>query len=232
MTPLPKVLVVEDDKNIRSTLKLVLSNDFEVDVSASGSSAMRKTEWQNYDLVILDLNLPDISGEKVCIDMRARGLRAPILILSGVSDIATKIALLDYGANDYLTKPFAVGELKARLRALSRQAKPSLDTRIALEAYGVSLDRRTGKVNRDGVPIELRPKEFDLLACLMEAPGAIISRNDLSYRVWDSLDLIWTNTVDVHINRLRGKLDKPFSSPLIHTVHGRGYKIDKKGGNI
>jgi two-component system OmpR family response regulator len=225
MASLPKVLLVEDDKNVRDTLVLALASEYEVDIAITGKTAIYKTDYIDYDQIILDLNLPDMSGADVCVSLRNRGLRAPILILSGVSNISAKVSLLDLGASDYLTKPFALGELKARLRALARRSVnlPRVQTR--LEAYGVTLDRSTLSVTRDGVLVPLRRKEFELLACLMEHAGQVVSRTSLVNQVWPSLDGVWTNTVDVHINHLRDKLDKPFGSQLIHTLHGQGYKL-------
>ena len=227
MASIPKVLLVEDDKNVSDTLVLALANEYEVDVASTGKSAIYKSDYIDYDQIILDLYLPDMSGIGVCAELRARGLRAPILILSGSADVATKINLLDLGASDYLTKPFALGELKARLRVLARRKLVIPASNPKLEVYGVILDRRTLNVTRSNIPIVLRRKEFELLATLMECPGQVVSRTELVNAVWPGSDTIWTNTVDVHINHLRDKLDKPFSSPLIHTVHGKGYKIEE-----
>jgi DNA-binding response OmpR family regulator len=227
MTPLPKVLLVEDNKSVSNTLTLALQAEYDIDVAITGKSALYKCDYRDYELIILDLNLPDFSGTNVCAMLRQRGLRAPILILSGVSEVSSKVSLLDLGANDYLTKPFALGELKARLRALMRRAPTSPRARTRLQAYGVVLDRRTYRVTRDGVNIDLRRKEFELLACLMEHPGEVVTRTSLINQAWLSNDSIWTNTVDVHINHLRDRLDKPFDAQLIHTVHGQGYKLEE-----
>jgi DNA-binding response OmpR family regulator len=226
MSVLPKILLVEDDRYVSDTLLLALKSDFDIDWISSGQGALRRVTSEVYDQIILDLNLPDMSGLVVCQNMRHRGLSAPILILSGNSDILTKISLLDAGANDYLTKPFALGELKARLRALNRP-NPVTNLNPILEAYTVTLNKSSYKVTRDEVIIKLRRKEFELLAFLMEHPGEVVGRQTLTNEVWPSHDYLWTNTLDVHINHLREKLDKPFDIPLIHTVHGRGYKFEE-----
>lgn len=226
MASLLKVLLVDDDSRISSALGLALRADYDVDISDSGKSALSKSRSKKYDLIILDLNLPDIAGRDVCLQIRHRDLRVPILILSGISNIPTKITLLDCGASDYLTKPFALGELKARLRALSRSigTGSTVRPRLVMEAFGVVLDKQAHAVSRNGTRISLRPKEFNILVCFMENPGQLVRRQDLIDKVWTEAD-VWTNTVEVHINHLRDKLDKPFSGALIHTVHGLGYKM-------
>ncbi len=227
MTSLPKVLLVEDNKSVSNTLVLALKTDYDIDVSSTGKSALYKCDYKDYDIILLDLNLPDLSGAQVCAMLRQRGLRAPILILSGISEISSKVNLLDLGANDYLTKPFALGELKARLRALLRRSQPTVETKQILSAYGVTLDRQSFSVTRNGIKVNLRRKEFELLACLMERPGTVVSRSTLMSQAWLSSDNVWTNTIDVHINHLREKLDRPYASNLIHTVHGQGYKFEE-----
>ncbi|HET8991594.1 MAG TPA: response regulator transcription factor, partial [Candidatus Saccharimonadales bacterium] len=179
MASLLKVLLVEDNNTVSNTLVFALKNEYDIDVAHTGKSALYKCDYREYDIVLLDLNLPDMSGAQVCALLRQRGLRAPILILSGISEVSSKVNLLDLGANDYLTKPFALGELKARIRALSRPMSPISNQRPFLMAYNVILDRRTFKVYRDKQLIHLRPKEFEMLACLMEKPGQVVSRDEL-----------------------------------------------------
>jgi DNA-binding response OmpR family regulator len=225
MASLPRVLLVEDDKNVSDTLVLALKNDFVIDVVRFGKTAIYKSDLTDYDSIILDLNLPDISGIDVCINIRNRGLKAPILVLSGVSDVKSKVKLLDLGASDYLVKPFALGELQARLKALSRRNRAPAKKTASLSAFNVKLDREQLLVFRNNQLIDLRRKEFDILACLMENTNKVISRAELIASVWPEEDNLWTNALDVHINHLRDKLDKPFDEPLIHTVHGRGFKF-------
>jgi two-component system OmpR family response regulator len=222
----PKILLVEDDRYIASTLATALKSSYDLEISGNGKLALYKADITKYDAVILDLNLPDISGLDVCRQLRERGIQAPILILSGESRILTKINLLDAGANDYLTKPFSLGELTARLRALLRQdvtlpvwPKPKLN------AYGIFLDRRLFKVKRDDRALDLRRKEFEILECMMENAGSLVTRKTLMQRVWNGSNEPWANTLDVHIKYLRDKLDKPFKVQLLQTIHGRGYVL-------
>lgn len=225
---LPKILLVEDDRSIASALAHALKNTYDVDGAASGKLAIYKTDMQSYDVIVLDLNLPDVPGMFICQQLRERGLRTPILILSGDDKTLTKINLLDAGANDYLTKPFSLGEFKARLRVLVRdaaeQSMPSVPRSLVI--HGVCLDRQSFVVTRDGIPIPLRRKEFDILAYLLEHAGQVVSRDALSRHLWTDSDDHWTNTVTVHIKSLRDKLDRPFNRALIQTVHGRGYKFE------
>lgn len=225
---LPKVLLIEDDRSIAGALALALKTSYDVDVAGSGKLALEKTSALSYEVIVLDLSLPDASGITICQRLRDRGLRTPILILSGDSAVLTKINLLDAGANDYLTKPFSLGELKARLRVLLRTAArdSALNEKPVLGIYGITLDRQSFLVTRDNTEIHLRRKEFDILEYLLEHAGQVVSRDSLSRYIWQDREERWTNTVTVHIKSLRDKLYRPFKYNLIHTVHGRGYKLD------
>jgi len=227
MKLLPRTLLVEDDRNIASALAQALQSNYEVDVAFTGQSALYKVDNGHYDIIMLDLNLPDFSGMIVCQQLRDRGLQAPILVLTAESRILTKINLLDAGANDYMTKPFSLGELKARLRALTRTGHQSAKPANQLAISSLLLDRKTRKVSRQGVPIKLRRKEFVLLECLMEHAGSVVTRRALMRYAWQGAEDLWTNTVDVHVKHLRDKIDRPFSGrSLIRTVYGLGYKLD------
>jgi two-component system, OmpR family, response regulator len=228
MQQLPHILLVEDDRSIAGALAQVLRAEYEIDIAATGQLALIKSERMAYDVIVLDLSLPDLSGMIVCQQLRDRGLRAPILILSGEDKVLTKISLLDAGANDYLTKPFSLGELKARLRALSRVTSQMemLQPSGALIIGDLQLDRQSRSVSRNGTTIPLRRKEFALLECLMAHAGSVVSRETLKRYVWQGADDLWTNTVDVHIKHLRDKIDRPFGATLIKTVHGLGYKLE------
>lgn len=228
MTSLPKILLVEDDRNIANALAHALRSTYDVDSATSGKLAIYKTDMQHYDIIVLDLSLPDMPGIVICQQLRDRGLRTPILILSRDDKTLTKINLLDAGANDYLTKPFSLGEFNARLRVLVRGAAEQVTPPLpkSLMMYGVSLDRQSYSVTRDGINIALRRKEFDILEYLLEHAGKVVSRDALSRHLWSDSDNHWTNTVTVHIKSLRDKIDRPFSQALIQTVHGRGYKFE------
>lgn len=226
MQQLPRVLLVEDDRSIAGALAQAMQTTYDIDIAGSGKLGLYKADTEHYDLIVLDLHLPDLSGMFICQQLRNRGLSAPILVLSGEASVLSKINLLDAGANDYLTKPFSLGELKARLRTLQRSGRQSMLPAGQIMMSGVLLDRRTRSVSRDGVPVSLRRKEFSLLECLMEHAGSVVSRDTLMRCVWPGTGDLWTNTLEVHIKHLRDKLDKPFDQNLIHTVHGLGYKLE------
>lgn len=223
---LPKVLLVEDDSSIAGALAQALRSEYDIDIAATGKLALYKTDNEDFEIIVLDLHLPDLSGINVCQQLRERGVSTPILILSGESRVMTKINLLDAGANDYLTKPVSLGELKARLRAIYRTSPKLAPQTRHLEINGLKMDRHTFIVTRDGVTIGLRRKEFALLECLMEHAGAVVTREALNRYVWPGDGMLWTNTVDVHIKHLRDKVDRPFEGRLIRTVHGLGYRIE------
>jgi len=226
MQSLPRVLLVEDDRNIAGALALALRGTHEVAATASGNRALYQADSANYDLVVLDLGLPDMPGLHVCQQLRERGVDTPILILSADAHTLTKINLLDAGANDYLAKPFSLGELKARMRVLTRPTHRTARQPVGtLQAGGIRLNRQTRQVSRDGVVIKLRRKEFLLLECLMEHAGSVVTRRALTRYAWPGADELWTNTVDVHIKYLRDKIDRPFDQPLIKTIHGLGYQL-------
>lgn len=226
MTSLPKILYVEDDRNISGALAQALQASYDIDIAHSGKLALYKTDTEDYEAIVLDLNLPDMSGFIVCQQLRERGVNAPILILSGESSVLTKINLLDAGANDYLTKPFSLGELKARLRVLARYNSKIDKTCYQITVGDLTLDRQTFKVMRGDCEIILRRKEFALLECLMAHAGNVVTRDMLVHSVWHNPNELWTNTVDVHIKHLRDKVDRPFDGSFIQTVHGLGYKIE------
>lgn len=226
MNTLPTLLLIDDDRNIAQALALALRSDYAVTIAANGMQALLKADDEKFHAIILDLNLPDISGLVVCEQLRERGTGAPILVLSGESKTLSKIKLLDAGANDYLTKPFSLGELKARLRALVRIAPQEiLSLPKQLDIGGLVLDRQSHTVTREGTLINLRRKEFALLECLMQHAGSVVNRRTLIQHAWQGYEDPWTNTIDVHIKYLRDKLDRPFDRPLIKTVHGLGYRL-------
>jgi DNA-binding response OmpR family regulator len=223
-----KLLLVEDDREIAGALCQVLAPTYEVRIVNTGKGGLEQATGGNYGIIVLDLNLPDINGLKVCQQLRSNKVETPILILTGQNKIMDKIRLLDAGADDYLTKPFSLGELKARLRVLRRRG-PQADSETANLLVGdISLDRTKHHVERAGQPIYLRRKEFALLECLMLHAGNVVSRTILGNYIWPGDDKPWANTIDVHIKHLRDKIDKPFDYPVIHTVHGLGYKLEAR----
>ncbi len=223
---LSKVLLVEDDRSIAGALAQALHESYDIDIASTGKLALYKTDTEQYEAIVLDLNLPDTSGIFICQQLRERGVSAPILILSGETKVLTKINLLDAGANDYLTKPFSLGELKARLRVLARPGNQPANKSSKLIVGDLVMNRKTFTVSRNDIEIELRRKEFALLECLMEHAGTVVTRDMLLRSVWQASDELWTNTVDVHIKHLRDRIDRPFEGRMIRTVHGLGYKIE------
>ncbi|MDB5165060.1 MAG: response regulator transcription factor [Candidatus Saccharibacteria bacterium] len=221
-----RLLIVEDDPGIVLVLYRALATLYTVDTVGTSARAMQKLTEHPYDAIILDLNLPDSPGLKICERVRTSGLTTPILVLSGATEVMNKVTLLDSGANDYLTKPFSMDELKARLRVLTRRPGSSSKSRHRLVVGDLELDTIKHLVQRAGQNIPLRRKEFAVLECLMQNTGMVVTRATLSSYAWDDTDDSLTNTVDVHIKYLRDKIDRPFGTPLIKTVHGLGYKID------
>ena len=220
------ILLVEDNRNVAMALRQATTLDYNLTLAQTGLSGLKLSLDNNYDAIILDINLPDISGLEVCQQLRAAGDTTPILILSGEDKVMSKIHLLDAGANDYLTKPFSIGELKVRLRVLLRDNQ-SLPTPLqVLQVGDLLLDPNKHIVEREGHSIELRKKEFLMLECLMTNAGKAVSRTTLGNYAWDKTSNPWTNTIDVHIKHLRDKVDRGFNEPMIRTIHGVGYRID------
>lgn len=223
-----KLLLIEDSHDISTALSRALFTDYSVDLAFNGRDGIERADADNYDVIVLDLNLPDMSGLEVCYILRRRNIKSPILILTGESKILSKISLLDAGADDYLTKPFSLGELKVRLRALIRRSGKRELRNSRLVVDDLELDVTEHLVSRDGQIIELRRKEFALLECLMQNVGDVVSRENLCRYAWDANDDPWKGTVDVHIKHLRDKIDLPYDTRLIRTVHGYGYRMEKR----
>jgi len=219
-----RLLVVEDDSGIVASLRRGLRTNYVVDIAKTGADGLDRAEITTYDAIVLDLNLPDQSGLEVCRELRIRPKSAPILILTGSADIEDKVTLLDAGADDYLTKPFSMEELKARLRVLVRRSSRAGSSLLVVD--DLKLNTATRHVERAGTQIQLRRKEFDLLEYMMYHSGTVITRSMIIDHVWDSHDNLWTNAVDVHVKYLRDKVDRPFATALIKTVHGVGYKLE------
>ncbi|HVI60570.1 MAG TPA: response regulator transcription factor [Candidatus Saccharimonadales bacterium] len=223
-----KLLLIEDNREIGAALRQVLTADYSVTLTDSGLTGLKHARNKQFDLIILDLNLPDMAGLEVCQQLRADGFGGPVLILTGETKIMSKIKLLDAGADDYLTKPFSLGELKARLRVLLRRGQPPAADAEPLVVGDLVLDQRQRQVRRGGQVIHLRRKEFALLECLMLHAGINVSRTLLGSYAWQGADKPWSNTIDVHIKHLRDKLDRPFEEDLITTVHGTGYRLEAR----
>lgn len=215
-----RLLIVEDDISLTLTLYRALSHTYKVDTAKSGQSGITKALNLPLDLIILDLSLPDISGLKVTKHLRQSGIGVPILVLSGESGLISKVDLLDSGANDYVTKPFSLAELKARIRVLLRQ--DGYPTRSVLVSGDLVLDPNLRRATYLGYDLGLRRKEFLLLECLMHNAGKAVSRTYLHTYVWGARGTLSNNSIDVHIKSLRDKLG-PEGHDMITTVHGLGY---------
>ena len=220
-----RILVVEDEHRIASTIKKGLEQEkFAVDVAYNGTDGYDMAVSENYDAIILDLMLPEKDGLEISRDLRKQQIHTPILILTAKSQVQDKVAGLDMGADDYLTKPFSFEELIARIRALSRRPHKSLGS--VLQIADLKLDSKTFLVSRNKNKINLSNKEFSILEYLMRNKGKIISKDQIISHVWDYNADILPNTVEVNIKNLRAKMDRSFNKKLIHTIWGFGYKIE------
>lgn len=219
-----KILVVEDDKTVGQYVKRGLEEHrFHADLVADGMEALRLASGSVYDLMVLDLRLPGMTGLEVVRTMRDRGLTTPILVLTAQDSIDFKVQALRAGADDYVTKPFAFEELLARVEALGR--RPTQLTPPVYRVADLELDTGTREVSRAGRPIELTPKEYAVLEYLIRHPNRVMSRTLITEYAWDYHFDPGTNIVDVVINRLRKKVDADFDTRLIHTVRGVGYVL-------
>ncbi|MFJ2648118.1 response regulator transcription factor [Streptomyces sp. NPDC087420] len=216
-----RVLVVEDHAELAASVARVLRREgMAVDVSYDGADALERATVVDYDVVVLDRDLPKVHGDEVCAVLVAQEHRARVLMLTASTTIADRVAGLTRGADDYLPKPFAYAELVARIRAVARRPEQALPP--VLVHGDLSLDPARRVATRAGLPLRLTPKEFAVLECLLAAQGRPVSAEELLERVWDEAADPFTNTVKTTVNRLRPKLGSP---PLIETVPRGGYRI-------
>ena len=220
-----RVLVIEDDRETAQFLQRSLrESGHAADVAEDGETGLSMAREGGYDVLIVDRMLPRRDGVSVVQTLRAEGARTPVLILSALGEVDDRVKGLRAGGDDYLTKPYAYTELLARIEALARRPAPEAQaTRYAVA--DLTLDRLSHKVTRAGELIQLQPREFRLLEYLMKHAGQVVTRTMLLENVWDYHFDPQTNVIDVHISRLRGKIDKSFAKPLLHTVRGAGYMI-------
>ncbi len=222
------ILLVEDDPHMYGFLQRGLrENAYTVDLATDGEAALEMAGTHPYDLVILDLMLPGTSGFTVCRRLRSSGSRVPILILTARDAIEDKIAGLDLGADDYLTKPFEFAELLARIRALLRRGSDAAAP--VRQLADLVIDVRAKRVSRAGSAIALSSKEYSLLELLSRRIGHLVSRSEIISEVWDGDMDPDSNVIEVYINRLRRKIDHGYEPPLIHTRRGSGYVLDVIG---
>jgi len=223
-----RILIIEDEKRLAETIaKNLKSESFAVDIAYDGVSGEFQAKTNDYDVIILDLMLPDQDGWTTCEHLRKDGVLTPILMLTALDDVTDKIRGLDSGADDYLTKPFHTGELIARLRSLVRRHTEVRSTKI--EQFGLCLNVNTHKATRDGTEIILTSKEYALLELFIHNPDRILSRSEISEHLWDMNFDPKSNVIDSFVRYLRQKVDRGFKRQLIHTVRGAGYVFSDKG---
>jgi DNA-binding response OmpR family regulator len=225
-----RILIAEDDAPLASVIvQAFKSEDHVTEVAPDGDDALQRMQKAEFDLLILDLNLPIISGSEVLHKVRSENPNIPILILTATDEVAERVACLDAGADDYLTKPFSFSELSARIRAvLRRKNHPG---QAYLKVADLELDYMQRTVHRAGKVIELTPKEFSLLEYFMRNPGQHITRNMIIEHVWKLSPDTMTNVVDVYVNYLRKKIDEGAKVKLIRTVRGVGYEFGVSEGS-
>jgi two-component system copper resistance phosphate regulon response regulator CusR len=219
-----RLLLVEDDLDIGAALENELKRRYIVDWSVTAQSALYNARVNMYDLVILDIGLPDGSGIDICSTLRTEKIITPILMLTAHTSMDDIVISLDSGADDFLKKPFKYAELEARLRALHRRS-PQVSSSV-LTYKDVVLNPLHRAVTREDKAIYLRRKQFDLLEYFMLHPKQVLTRGMIMEHIWESSADPLSNVVDVHMKYLRDCLDKPFSTRLLHTVSGIGYKLD------
>ncbi len=220
-----KILIVEDNQLLAASLKNLLKVSFIVDIASDGTHCLELATSTQYGAIILDLGLPDMCGQTVCQRLREQGVETPILVATAEKNPATCVRLLDSGADDYVTKPYDMNVLQARLRALMRRNQPAPAPDL-ISIGDLTINTSNRQVSRAGKTITLRKKEFDILDYLVQNRGRAVTRSMILNHVWEAGKESWNNTVDVHIKYLRDKVDKPFDSQLIKTAYGVGYLVD------
>jgi DNA-binding response OmpR family regulator len=219
-----RILLVEDNRRLNNSLKVSLTEDgYAVDSAFDGVEGEEFAELTNYDAIILDIMLPRKDGISVCRDLRSHRVKTPIIMLTARDTVEDRVSGLDSGADDYLIKPFALSELRARLRALLR--RDSHEKSSVLTVMDLTLDTSTHRVERGGQQVELTNKEFAILEYFMRNPNRVISREMIETHIWNYDFEGTSNVVDVYIRRLRDKIDDPSNVKLFETVRGVGYRL-------
>lgn len=224
-----RVLIVEDELRMASLMRRGLVQEgLAVDVAMSGEDALWMAPASDYDVIVLDVMLPGISGFETCKQLRTKGVWAPVLMLTARDSVEDRVTGLDMGADDYVVKPFAFAELLARLRALVRRGEPERPS--VLEVDDLKLDPATRRVWRDSTEIQLSSKEFAVLETFMRRPDEVLTRLHLLEHAWDFAYDNRSNIVDVYIRHLRKKIDEPFGRASLETVRGAGYRLRSDNG--
>ena len=223
------LLIIEDERKTADVLKNGLEETgYQVDVAYDGQSGHSLVEHNKYNLVISDIILPKMGGIELCQKISALDSPPPILLLTALDGKEDVVKGLDAGAEDYLTKPFDFGELLARIRVLTKRHEHIQPVAVVLHFAGLNMNLKSKEVTRDGLAIELTVKEFKLLEYFMRKPETVISRAELAKEIWNIDFNTGTNIVEVYINYLRNKVDKPFAKRLIHNLHGMGYILKQE----
>ena len=219
-----RILVVEDERKVASFIAQTLREQkYQVDIAETGERAVAMARAAVYQAILLDIRLPGMDGIQTCRELRRIGLETPILMLTARGLVEERVAGLDSGADDYLTKPFVLAELIARVRALTRRG---MHNRSAILCFGdIEIDRHRRRATRSGVQLSLTPKEFSILELLMGRAPEAVTRSEIIESVWSYGFDTETNLVEVYVNRLRQKIDQPGGEKRIHTVRGVGYRI-------
>ena len=224
-----RILVVEDELKVATFIRKGLqTQSFEAEIASDGNEAKQLFSQGNFDLVILDLNLPDMSGLDVCTHIREYNKNVPILMLTALGTMADKLTGFEVGTDDYMVKPFDFMELLVRIKALLKRSQDVEPVVEKLQVADLELDLEEKVARRGGKVIDLTAREFNLLEYLMRNRGRVVSKVDIAEKVWDINFDTGTNFIEVYINYLRNKVDKGFSSRLIHTVVGMGYMLKNK----
>lgn len=221
-----RVLVVEDDVEAAAYIvKGLRESGHVVDHAADGDDGLNLAMSGQFDVLVIDRMLPKRDGLSVVSSLRDEGRTTPVLFLSALGEVEDRVSGLRAGGDDYLTKPFAFAELLARIEVLVRRASPGEAPQTRMQVGGLEMDLLSRKVIRDGQDIDLQPREFRLLEYLMKHAGQVVTRTMLLENVWEYHFDPQTNVIDVHVSRLRAKIDKNFETPLLHTVRGAGYTL-------
>lgn len=224
-----KILIVEDEVKVATFIKKGLqTQSFEAEIAETGNDAKRFFDENKFDLIILDIGLPDMSGLEVCEYIRTKNTKIPILMLTALGSVADKLSGFEVGTDDYMVKPFDFMELLVRVKALLKRTNEIEQPSEKLQEADLELDLKEKVARRDGRVVELTAKEFSLLEYLMLNKGRVVSKVDIAEKVWDINFDTGTNFIEVYVNYLRNKIDKGFSNKLIHTIVGMGYMLKNK----
>jgi len=224
-----QILIAEDERSIADSLSQGLrENSFQVQVAYDGNMALKLFQNRSFQLAILDINLPGMNGYELCRAIRAINPSVPVLMLTAMNSVENKIEGFEAGADDYVVKPFDFRELLVRVRAMLKRLYSTVATGVSLKAGELIMNLDSKEVVRNGKPIQLTAKEFQLLEYFLRNKNRVLSRADIALNVWDINFDSGTNVIDVYVNYLRKKIDKGFETPLIHTQVGMGYVLKDK----